>query len=200
MTSATWAMHGSVLVRAPASHNPQPETARVAGFDWDGTLATYTGAGKCWASLDSREWRWFNTSVAQRLRDVHASGYRICVFSNQAGLLRAPQRMRAVRERLDHFLEQLGDVPVRVYVACDRDEYRKPGTGMWQLMCSHFSSGPACTPAESFYVGDAAGRAGDFADSDVQFACAVGVGAFFTPEDMFHVHPPSQLNLVTRHL
>ncbi|DBA85139.1 TPA: hypothetical protein ACH3X2_005859 [Trebouxia sp. C0005] len=37
---------------------------------------------------------------------------------------------------------------------------------------------------ESFFVGDAAGRLGDFADSDKQFAAAVGI-PFKLPEDIF---------------
>lgn len=35
-----------------------------------------------------------------------------------------------------------------------------------------------------FYVGDAAGRPGDFADSDKAFACAIGI-RFRLPEDEF---------------
>lgn len=44
--------------------------------------------------------------------------------------------------------------------------------------------GPATDHSKSFFVGDAAGRTADFADTDKGFADNVGIG-FRTPEDEF---------------
>lgn len=70
----------------------------------------------------------------------------------------------------------------------ENDPHRKPGKGMWDLFVSKLapSSGSAAAPdaSLSFYVGDAAGRLGDFADSDKGFAEAAGL-RFQTPEEFF---------------
>lgn len=87
----------------------------------------------------------------------------------------------------------LGGVPMTVVFAtaskAENDPHRKPGKGMWDLFVSKLapsSSGSAAAPdaSLSFYVGDAAGRLGDFADSDKGFAEAAGL-RFQTPEEFF---------------
>lgn len=66
---------------------------------------------------------------------------------------------------------------------------RKPNIGMWENLISEldkFSGEVRGTVdiANSFYVGDAAGRKGDFSNSDRAFAKNVGI-RFLTPEEYF---------------
>ena len=163
-------MHnGSVLARVPLAWR---QTAMVAAFDWDATLTSAEmGHGR----------RWFNDAVVKRLSDLHASGYAICVFSNQARIGDSPwnARSRDVRARIDDLLERLS-VPVAVFIACNRDGFRKPERGMWDLLFG----GVQVDMARSFFVGDAAGRPGDHSDCDKVFADRIGV-TFFTPELCF---------------
>lgn len=68
--------------------------------------------------------------------------------------------------------------------------FRKPGGGMWRAMVRDIGAlgalGALGTPSleGSFFVGDAAGRAGDFSDSDAGFARAAGV-QHMSPEQFF---------------
>jgi hypothetical protein len=82
------------------------------------------------------------------------------------------------------------DLPVQVFMAPGKDGFRKPEAGMWHFLAARCNGGVAPDPRESFFVGDAAGRAvsadapGDFADSDKKFAEAAGID-FKTPEEVF---------------
>ena len=72
-------------------------------------------------------------------------------------------------------------------MATNKDNLRKPDTGMWDFFVANLNSGVAPNKEESFYVGDAAGRPGDIgdnSDSDKAFAANVGV-KFYLPEEYF---------------
>lgn len=192
MATCRWVLNDAVMVRVPDAWASDQNRAspRVAAFDFDGTLVRYSGPGKCWASLGTEGWSWFNDNVAPRLKALHADGYRVCVFSNQAGILRDHKRAAAVRARVDHFLAAMPEVPVLVLVAADFGKHRKPNPGMWQMLASVYSAGAPPDASASFYVGDAAGRPDDFSDSDLEFARRTGVGRFATPEEFFAAIPP----------
>ena len=70
-------------------------------------------------------------------------------------------------------MEDLGiamKIEFQVFLALDEDEFRKPGTKMWDLLEKH-NGGLKIDLAQSFYCGDAAGRKDgkhkDFSDSDL---------------------------------
>jgi len=69
-----------------------------------------------------------------------------------------------------------------VYTATARDGYRKPSTGMWSVATRELKGDVDLDG--SYLVGDAAGRKGDFSDSDKMWAAGIGIG-FFTPEEFF---------------
>ena len=61
--------------------------------------------------------------------------------------------------RIDNVLGALeGCDNIRAFAACQKDQFRKPCTGMWELM--ERSSGVTANKEISFYCGDAAGRPG----------------------------------------
>ena len=74
------------------------------------------------------------------------------------------------------------DLPITVYAATEKDWYRKPQRGMWDAMLGELKG--EVDLEESWLVGDAAGRKGDFSDSDRMWAVGVGI-VFFTPEEFF---------------
>ena len=94
--------------------------------------------------------------------------YLLAVVSNQGGvsLKSSPKTVKSDQKRLADFkgkvsavLSQL-DLPVTVYAATDRDEYRKPRVGMWRELLEDYDlEGVECIDLEnSFFVGDAGGR------------------------------------------
>jgi DNA 3'-phosphatase len=94
--------------------------------------------------------------------------YLVAIVSNQGGisLKSDPKTVKSDQKRLADFkgkvsavLHQL-DVPISVYAATSRDQYRKPRTGMWKELLADYDLGDANAVDldNSFFVGDAGGR------------------------------------------
>lgn len=94
--------------------------------------------------------------------------YLLAIVSNQGGisLKPDPKTVKSDQKRLADFkgkvaavLSQL-DLPITVYAATARDEYRKPRVGMWrELLEDHDLEGADTVDLErSTFVGDAGGR------------------------------------------
>lgn len=132
--------------------------------------------------------------------------YIVVIITNQGSLV-----PKEGNKRYAHFVERIDsvtdfiDIPVLVYAASkleqrrgapkvatkseqdkDPNAFRKPGNGLWRRMTADLEKmHMKVNTKDSFYVGDAAGRPGDFAASDKAFAENVGI-QFFTPEEFFH--------------
>lgn len=108
--------------------------------------------------------------------------YLIAILSNQSGISlksNSAKTPKSDQKRLSDFktkataiMTQL-DLPISIYAATAKDEFRKPRAGMWrQLLEDHgLASAPGAVDlAKSLFVGDAAGRSGsttkDFSCSD----------------------------------
>ena len=113
---------------------------------------------------------------------MHKDGYKIVFITNQKGIPRGKPTVEDFKKKMDNIAKSI-DIPLLVMASTDSSWYRKPGFGMWlELKNVDYSN--------SFYVGDAAGRTGDFSCSDRKFAINVGRYAdcelmFRTPEEYF---------------
>ncbi|KAL9108652.1 MAG: hypothetical protein Q9227_006598 [Pyrenula ochraceoflavens] len=177
--------------------------AKIAAFDLDDTLIVST-AGKFTKSATG--WKWWDSSVPARLRELNAEGFRLVILTNQSTISlkddpKIPQRDKAsfrnFKDQLTSVLRQL-DLPVSVYAATEKDGYRKPRDGMWRGMLedSHLEAEDAVDLSESVFVGDAAGRekidgrAKDHSSCDRDLAANVRIN-FKTPEEFF-LYKPSE--------
>jgi DNA 3'-phosphatase len=94
--------------------------------------------------------------------------YLVAVVSNQGGisLKPDPKTVKSDQKRLADFKSKVSavfthlDIPVSVYAATARDQYRKPRTGMWEEMLDDYDLDAASSVDldNSFFVGDAGGR------------------------------------------
>lgn len=122
------------------------------------------------------------------LRDLIEKNYTLVIFTNQKN------KKETALAKLNLVIKELA-LPVIIVVSFGEDEYRKPNVGMWNLLKDTFEN-----IEYSFYVGDAAGRPGDFADTDKEFAGACGI-PFYIPEQFFISHNSNSIakNLQLNH-
>lgn len=118
------------------------------------------------------------------LLSLRICSYLIAIVSNQSGISlksnnsKAPKadlkRLSDFKAKATSILTQL-DLPICIYAATAKDEFRKPRTGMWRQLLDDRGLGdaPGAVDLEkSMFVGDAAGRSGsttatkDFSCSD----------------------------------
>ena len=166
-----------------------PATGKVAAFDIDWCVIR-TKSRRPFA-VDPSDWEFWCPSVRDKLRQLPKMGYQIVFFTNQAGLLKSEEKLLGWTKKIDTVVAALGlDNQICVLAALQkRGAYRKPRTGMWHFFASHLAAAPPAI-AESFFVGDAAGRPKaprqkkDFSCSDLKFALNLGL-RFFVPEQYF---------------
>eukprot|EP00439_Symbiodinium_sp_Y106_P078459 s1099_g17.t1 len=160
----------SLLVREDPASKP---SAKVAGFDLNDTLVS-SKIGAPGYQVTVSDWIFYSEAVPRRIAELHDQGYRLVIFTNQGNIRSAldGKRAEAFKGYVDDFAKKL-EVPFLVLASTQRDKYRKPNTGMWEHLAK--VNGVAIDLAESFYIGDAAGGAGEHSADDAEFAKAVGV-------------------------
>jgi len=181
-----WSVHGgSLLVCSFGDFCP---SAAVAAFDFDGCLARTPLGGN-----DPNAWSMQFAHVPQVLSALAASGHAIVIVTNESmDRLKKPDAIKnnllKKTGRLAGFAAAAG-VPLLALCATAKDDFRKPATGCWTFYTQHASVQPEV--AQSFFVGDAAGRQGDHSDSDLKFAEAAHL-KFHDEKTFFQrLHPPN---------
>ena len=165
----------------------QPKS-RIAAFDFDGCLvktSLYRRQPEAWSIL-------FPRKTKPVLRDLVMNGYKIVIISNQGGIGRARKSKDAeilkVKSRIEGFIREVQceiEIPIDVILSTNKQStFHKPDTGMWTFFRENLNGRTAVDMKNSFYVGDAAGRRTDFADSDAKFAKNTGL-QFFNEKDFF---------------
>lgn len=147
---------------------------KIAAFDLDHTLLKPASGAKFAKNKDDAELVF--PEIEDKLNELMDDGYKIVIFSNQKALGGLIQ-LSDLYHKIDTFLPRGNTYDV--YIASKSDTYRKPHTG---LLDAFMDDNGAVT--DIFYVGDAAGRKGDFSDSDRKFAHNCGID-FYTPEEFF---------------
>ena len=150
---------------------------KIAAFDLDYTLLKPAGKHKFPKHKDDAMPVY--PQVLGKLEELQADGYKIVIFTNQRGLGKHIS-IDDIYHKVDTYLAH--GAAIDVYISYQGDQYRKPIPGMFDIFMEN--NGPL---EDIFYVGDAAGRDGDFSASDAQFAYNCGI-PFYTPEQFFLNH------------
>lgn len=160
---------------------------KVAAFDLDSTLITTKTRAKF--PKTPHDWKFMFPSVASKLDALADGGYVLVFFTNQAGVSNGRITDLFVKTRIGAVIADFR-ADIGIFIATGKDNYRKPGTGMWEEFTQYLGGLQMVDPTHSFYVGDAAGRQArpggekDFSDSDLRFSINVGL-PFRTPEEYF---------------
>ncbi|KAH0614727.1 uncharacterized protein H6S33_000363 [Morchella sextelata] len=172
---------------------------KIAGFDLDSTLISTLSGNKF--AKDATDWKWWDPSVPTRLKSLQAEGYQLVIFTNQNGIpdpAKESVRLTTFKTKLAAIFKTL-DIPgMLVYAATANDQFRKPRPGMWEellddLDCDGAVPERAVELKKSYLVGDAAGREGDFSDTDRNWAINLKIG-FHTPEEYFLSQAPKPMS------
>uniref|UniRef100_A0A182MXB4 PNK FHA domain-containing protein n=1 Tax=Anopheles dirus TaxID=7168 RepID=A0A182MXB4_9DIPT len=167
---------------------------KIAAYDMDGTLIKTKSGNVFPKSID--DWQIAFPEVPGKLKSLHRNGFKLVIFTNQAGIGKGKVRIEDFRQKIESLVRKLG-VPMQVFISTGPGMYRKPRTGMWQTLCDRRNDGVPIDRARSFYVGDAAGRPElkkpvkrkkDHSCADRLLALNVGI-SFHTPEQHFQNQP-----------
>ncbi|XP_014467773.1 PREDICTED: uncharacterized protein F21D5.5 [Dinoponera quadriceps] len=166
--------------------------SKVAAYDMDGTLIK-TKSGLVFPK-SCNDWQLLYPDVPGKLKQLHTNGYKIVIFTNQAGLASGKVKINDFKLKIENIVQKIG-IPIQVFIAVGRSIYRKPALGMWEALEKEKNGGIAIDKANSFYVGDAAGRPKTWAvgkkkdHSTVDRLMALNLDIKFeTPEEHFLKH------------
>ena len=171
---------------------------KIASFDFDDTIATTTN-GRSPHPNDSNDVKLWNEKlpgIFKELKNTH----RIVLFSNQNEINSKHAKLTAedVERRFQNLFDMMNDkeLTVTVFAAASKNQFKKPGKGMFDLYQERYADGQQVNMEESFYVGDRAGRKKhskyksnsrkDFSSVDLRFAIASGL-KFLTPEQFLQL-------------
>lgn len=157
----------------------EPSSA-LAAFDLDGTIIKPKSNKRI--PKNATDWQffsvWTKVKLQQSLRENQA---RFVIFTNQNGVGLKLVALEEVQERIELVTKRL-NMPCTVFVAIERDEFRKPRTAMFQLFQKSFNPSKDIDLNKSFYCGDAVGYP-SHSDADIKFAQTLGLP--FLPPDKF---------------
>ena len=167
----------------------QSNCEKIAAFDMDWTLIK-TKTGKVFPRNEF-DWQLWHEKVQPKLRRLHASGFRVVVFTNQGGVYTKKRTLAQLKTQFCAIQKKLG-IPMTFLAACGggNDKFRKPSPAMWRYFCETLNGELCIDKEESFYCGDAAGRPAtgtrkkDHSADDKTYAQTIGL-TFHTPESLF---------------
>lgn len=180
-----------LLIYTPTSSKGK---TKIASFDIDGTIIkTKSGAR---FPKNYKDWTWYINDVKSHLKKLVNEDYKLVFFTNQSGVGNDPSKIKDYKNKIINILKAL-DLPVQVFISLGKRIYRKPRTGMWNVLVQQKNDGVYVNKKSSFYVGDAAGREKNWAPkrnkdhsiADRLFALNIGL-KFYTPEEYFLKQKP----------
>jgi bifunctional polynucleotide phosphatase/kinase len=142
--------------------------AKIAAFDYDWTLVCPKD-GKTFPS-NVEDWQWLYPNIPDELKRYNEEGFSVVIFTNQSKDWKVTQIQNVTKSL---------EIPIFVVVARQKCDY-KPNPVLYDALVGvHIFD-----KASSFFVGDALGRKGDYADSDKVFAQNIGLKCY-SPDNFF---------------
>jgi bifunctional polynucleotide phosphatase/kinase len=144
----------------------------MAIFDFDGTLVQPKEGRRF--PKDKDDWQWLDEGIPKKLKTLAKEKYRLIIVTDQS----KPWKVEMIKEVVD-------SLKLNITVIIGVKEDQKPNPKLF------LSNIPIYDKETSFYVGDAAGRATDWASRDIDFAKNIEI-PFYTPEDFFNIQIKSR--------
>lgn len=176
----------NILIRCvnPVVPSERSDDTKIAIFDVDWTLIKPKDGRKFPQNVD--DWQWLRPSVPETVRKYYSdSGFDIVFLTDQS----KPWKVTMIQ----NVIKALG-IDVTCLIAMNK-AFHKPNPAFF--LSTFGTVGFDRDP--SFFVGDAAGRDGDWSRNDIDVAARIGV-KFFTPEEIFplvSIERPMPLTVVS---
>jgi bifunctional polynucleotide phosphatase/kinase len=155
-------------------------TTKIASFDLDGTLTVTKSKKKYPNSAD--DWVFYNDVVPIKLKELVKNKYCLIIVSNQAGL-KSESKKQEWMTKLNS-IQNILKLELVVFCSTHDNEFRKPLPSFFFTETFFPQDLYEKKHEDSFYCGDACGRPGDHANTDLKFAKNCGL-IFMTPEMLF---------------
>lgn len=166
----------------------------LASFDLDGTIIKPKSNKK--VPKSATDWQllsvWTKVKLQQTLKENNS---RFVIFTNQNGVGLGIVPLEEVQERIELVCHRLG-IPCTVFVAINKDIFRKPRTGMFDIFLESFNDSKPVDLERSFYCGDAVGYP-SHSDADIMFARTLRL-PFLPPEKFLRGVKPKLLEPVSK--
>lgn len=175
--SHKWFIHNSSLLYRYCEHE-SPRDDSLLALDIDNTIIK-PKQNRTFPK-DKDDWQFTYDTIPGILAAYYRKGTRVIFISNQ---LRIGSRVKSTKEwieKIDKVIKAI-NIPIEVYAAIRRDNYRKPNPGILEELHLKYNF----DKDKSLFVGDAAGRITDFSNSDKLLAQNFGI-RFSTPELFLH--------------
>jgi bifunctional polynucleotide phosphatase/kinase len=161
-------INGQEMKANDAEFNSTQMKAKIAAFDYDWTLVSPKD-GKTFPS-NVEDWVWLYPNVPNELKRYNEQGFSVVIFTNQSKDWKVTQ-IQSVAKSLE--------IPIFVVVAREKCDY-KPNPVLYDVLVGSAK----VNKEQSFFVGDALGRKGDWANNDKVFAQNIGLTCY-SPEEFF---------------
>lgn len=168
---------------------------KIIGMDLDWTIIKPI-RGKI-HPIDENDWEFLVKDIElSRIKNKIDDGYKFVIFTNQGGLLNIDKNksdkkmgLEGFKIRWQNIYEKLckehNITSVYLLVSLYDDFNRKPCTGMWDYVVSQLNNDIKVNTDKCLYVGDMAGRKGDYSSTDLLFALNIGI-QFQVPEVFYN--------------
>jgi bifunctional polynucleotide phosphatase/kinase len=161
-------INGQEMKANDAEFNSTQMKAKIAAFDYDWTIVSPKD-GKTFPS-NVEDWVWLYPNVPNELKRYNEQGFSVVIFTNQSKDWKVTQ-IQSVAKSLE--------IPIFVVVAREKCDY-KPNPVLYDVLVGSAK----VNKEQSFFVGDALGRKGDWANNDKVFAQNIGLTCY-SPEEFF---------------
>lgn len=171
-------IHKNIVIR----YKIEPSLSnKYAIFDVDWTLIKPKDGRKFPQNIE--DWMWLRESVPETIRKYHAHDYNIVFLTDQT----KPWKVSMIENVIKDI-----DVPITCLIAMNKAYHKQNPSFFMDIIKTD-----VIDKTTSFFVGDAAGREGDWSRNDIDIAAKIGV-KFYTPEEIFHLeHKPMDKNFAS---
>ena len=164
--------------------NQSDKKVKVIGIDIDWTIIRPKEGRTFNRDKDDWDWLFGKDIIFSKIKEKYQDGYLIMFITNQSKAYKIPL--------IDSVLAEFDSAQIPYICIIGNPDIKKPSKALFDsifefldVSCTNLTA-DMIDYSNSYYVGDAGGREGDWANSDLEFSKNIGF-QFMVPEDFFDI-------------